>query len=424
MDDSTDDTEPKGTGPSELLHAEDAPHDEDLSAAVPVVGKAVEVRQKRDEFIDFVRAFSLMVVVLWHWTFSIIYWDSDGPHATNPIAFTNGLWILTWFFQVMPLFFYVGGFAHRRVWWKIKSHGGGYREFVGSRFKRLAIPALTMIGLWTVIGIVLVMFGYSRGWALRVVLLVLSPLWFLVVYLLIVVAAPLMIRLHEKLGAIVPVAMVAIAWNIDTLRFEKGVEWVEWVNFPIVWLFCHQMGFFYSKLAKGPRAWSWAFVVGGLGALAALVNTNLYPGSMVGIPTEKISNMGPPTLCIVALCCFQIGVIMLLRPWIMEKLAKPRVARANDIMNRFALPVYLCHTTGLALTLGLFRLINYRPPSTPNWTWWAQRPIWIFVPLLCTLPVIWLFGRGWIKWSYRQTDPVARGKTISDVLSSATRLVR
>jgi hypothetical protein len=46
--------------------------------------------QQRDPFIDFVRAFSLLVVVAWHWVFTIIVWRPDGPHATNPIGFTRG----------------------------------------------------------------------------------------------------------------------------------------------------------------------------------------------------------------------------------------------------------------------------------------------------------------------------------------------
>ena len=48
----------------------------------------------------------------WHWVFTIIVWEDDGPHATNPIGFTRGMWLATWVFQVMPVFFYVGGYGH------------------------------------------------------------------------------------------------------------------------------------------------------------------------------------------------------------------------------------------------------------------------------------------------------------------------
>ena len=77
----------------------------------------------RDRYIDFLRAFSLLVVVAWHWVFTIVRWSDDGPHATNPIGFTTGLWMVTWLLQVMPLFFYVGGYSHLTAWQRAQSRG-------------------------------------------------------------------------------------------------------------------------------------------------------------------------------------------------------------------------------------------------------------------------------------------------------------
>jgi hypothetical protein len=57
----------------------------------------------RDPFVDLVRAGSLVVVVLYHWCFTVFDWRADGPHASNPIGYTRGLWLLTWALQVMPL---------------------------------------------------------------------------------------------------------------------------------------------------------------------------------------------------------------------------------------------------------------------------------------------------------------------------------
>jgi len=36
-----------------------------------------------------------------------------------------------------------------------------------------------------------------------------------------------------------------------------------------------------------------------------------------------------------------------------------------------------------------------RPP--PDLAWWLLRPVAILGPLVCTLPVIFLFGRRWIR---------------------------
>jgi len=132
--------------------------------------------------------------------------------------------------------------------------------------------------------------------------------------------------------------------------------------------------------------------VGGPVRPVGLVLTNIYPPSMVGVPGDRISNMGPPTLCIVALCFFQTGLVLLVRPWILEHLCRPGWARANEVVNRFALPLFLFHNTGWAIAFALLWLTGYRPPNHPTLAWWAQRPIWLAVPLICTIPVIVVFG--------------------------------
>ena len=96
----------------------------------------------RNAYVDFLRAFSLLVVVAWHWVFTIVLWRDDGPHATNPIGFTSGMWAATWLLQVMPLFFYVGGYSHLTAWERARSRGESIGRFVLVRLKALAVPAL------------------------------------------------------------------------------------------------------------------------------------------------------------------------------------------------------------------------------------------------------------------------------------------
>ena len=76
---------------------------------------------QRNPYVDWLRAFSLIVVVLWHWAFTILSWNPEtGPHATSPLGFMKGFWLATWLFQVMPLFFYIGGYVHLRSWEKAR----------------------------------------------------------------------------------------------------------------------------------------------------------------------------------------------------------------------------------------------------------------------------------------------------------------
>lgn len=43
---------------------------------------------------------------------------------------------------------------------------------------------------------------------------------------------------------------------------------------------------------------------------------------------------------------------------------------------------------------GLYKLERI---ANPNLAWWLTRPLAILGPLLCTLPVIWLFARKWVR---------------------------
>lgn len=80
---------------------------------------------QRDPYADFLRSFSLLVVILWHWCFTIFIWNDDGPNATSPLGFTSGLWIATWLLQIMPLFFYIGAYVHLKSWERAAARGSG-----------------------------------------------------------------------------------------------------------------------------------------------------------------------------------------------------------------------------------------------------------------------------------------------------------
>ena len=362
--------------------------------SVPVANTAPA---SRDRYIDFLRAFSLLVVVAWHWVFTIVRWSDDGPHATNPIGFTTGLWMVTWLLQVMPLFFYVGGYSHLTAWERAQARGERLGRFVWKRIKRLAVPALALLGVWILLGIVLGSV-FDLAWIGRAVILVVSPLWFMGVYLMLVALLPVFLWLHRRFDSIVIVWLAAIAGAIDILRFRYDLEWLGLVNMIAVWGLCHQLGFFYERLVKATVRTDWTLLWAGLAGLGGLVFSGLYPGSMVGVPGER-SNMAPPTLCIVALVLFQAGVAEVLRPALQRRLETPRWRQANDTINRFSMPLFLFHTTGMAFERATRYALagNRNEAREPTLRWWLFRPVAFVGPLLFTLPVIYLFGRRWVK---------------------------
>ena len=351
----------------------------------------------RDKYVDFIRAFSLLVVVAWHWVFTIIVWEDDGPHATNPIGFTRGIWLATWAFQVMPAVLLRRRLRAPSVVGEITERGVNIWSFVGVRLKRLAIPTFALLGVWIVIGII-VSSVFDQDYMWRAVKLVVSPLWFMGVYLMLVLILPVALWLHRRFDSVVLVVLAGIAGLVDVIRFREDIPALGLINMVVIWGLCHQLGFFYDRIVRARRTVDWTLLFGGMFGLMGLVGSGLYPGSMVGVPGET-SNMAPPTMCIVALLAFQAGIIEIIRPWVQERLIRPRWATVNDVINRFSLPLFLFHSTGMALSkaFGYWLFGNDERRADPTLGWWLQRPFSFIAPLLCTLPVIYLFGRKWVK---------------------------
>jgi hypothetical protein len=362
---------------------------------------------ERDRYVDFLRAFSILVVVLWHWAFTILVWLPDGPRATSPLGFTSGLWILTWLFQVLPLFFFVGGYVHLRAWYRARARGEHLAHFVWRNIGKLSLPALVLAAVWGGLGVSMsAAFGWE--WIGRAVILVISPLWFIGVYLVLIALIPVWFAVQRRFGPVAFVWMVGLVVIVDILRFRAGLEELGYANMVLVWGLAFQAGFYYESLVRAPRRVDSALMWAGLFGLVGLVFSGLYPGSMVGVPGET-SNMAPPTLCIVALLAFQAGVAEIARPRVERFLDRPRPRRVVEIVNRFAMPVFLFHTTGMAIGRGLIYAWNgeLAEKTVPDLQWWLERPLYIAVSLACTLPVIWFFGR------YGRRRPTERAPRIA-----------
>jgi len=239
-------------------------------------------------YVDFRRAVSILAVVVGHWMIGVIVWDRGLIRSSSAIGLTPYLWLATWFLQVMPIFFFVGGFANLRTYGAFRTRGEPPGPFVRSRMRRLLVPSAVFLGVWAAVLVVLHVadIGAQAGpplWGetrlLRGVLppgatIPFGPLWFLAVYLVVVALAPFTIRLHRRFGLWVPVCMVAGAVVCDVVGIMGGHPLARWGNVAFVLLFPHQLGHAYGdgSMLRWPKAAFWAMVAVGLGGLALLTN--------------------------------------------------------------------------------------------------------------------------------------------------------
>jgi fucose 4-O-acetylase-like acetyltransferase len=365
------------TGPSSLA---------EMAAATP---------QDRDRYVDFLRALSILVVVFGHWLMAIVYWRGEGLTGASALEVVPGLWILTWILQVMPLFFFVGGFSNLVALDAVRRRGGGYSEFVSSRLQRLMRPTAIFIAAWLAIACVLE-YGLGLGDAVTEATAILAkPLWFLAVYAIVIAVAPAMLNLHRRYGLLVPIAMAGAAAAIDVARIAFDIPVVGYLNFAFVWLFPHQMGFFYAdgSFARWGRRVHALFATGGLVALAGLVASGIYSPSMVGMNTDKVSNNDPPTICLIALGSWLVGLAMLLRPRLNRWLARPRTWTAVIAVNSMIMTVFLWHLTALLLLVVIAYPLGFPQFAGGSAAWWATRPLWLAMLCASLAPFVALFGR-------------------------------
>ena len=350
----------------------------------------------RDDLVDLLRSLATTTVVLWHWVFTILVWRPDGPHADNPIGYVSGLWSLTWLLQVMPLFFVAGGFVHARTWTRDRDRPGAWRRFATRRAVQLGVPALALMAVVVGAGVAISFLHPGPDpWVPRGVILVLSPLWFLVVYMALVVTVPIWDRLDRRWGELVPIGLVAATMGIDLLRFRFDFPQAAWFNMIFVWGAAHQVGWSWERLRRAPKRFGHALMLIGFAALVGLTNMGLYPRSMVGTTSavDRFSNMGPPTLPIVALLIFQIGLVITNRERIIAFAENPRAQRFVAWLSANAMPLFLWHTVGFALFYAGVRVVMNIPES-PSLMWWVARPLWVVGPALATLPLLALTRSG------------------------------
>src|SRR5438093_6394228 len=111
-------------------------------------GLAGHTPATRDRYVDFLRAASILAVVFGHWMIMIIWWQGGLIRNTSAIGVTKGLWLATWAFQVMPVFFFVGGFSNLVAHDASRRRGASTWSFIRSRLERLLRPSLVFLGVW------------------------------------------------------------------------------------------------------------------------------------------------------------------------------------------------------------------------------------------------------------------------------------
>jgi peptidoglycan/LPS O-acetylase OafA/YrhL len=354
---------------------------------------AAKTPVERNRYVDFLRAVSIIVVVLGHWLMAAPEVAANGDlkagHVLADLPWTQ--W-LTWIFQVMPVFFVVGGFSNAASW---RSAGGDYRTWLHNRLRRLVLPVLALLAVWAVLALVVLRSGLEPDLVRIGSQTALVPVWFLAVYVAVAALAPATLAAWNRWGWGSFAAMACAAVATDVVSLATGVDLIGWLNYLFVWGAVHQLGYAWRDDRFGGIKRRVLLAGAGLTSLVVLVFAFDYPVSMVGVPGAEINNTLPPRLPLLALGLLQAGLVLSLERPMRRWLARGAAWTGTVLINSMIMTIYLWHLTAMISVLGVSLAFEgaglHIPAGTPRW--WATRPIWLLLMAILTTPFIAVFSR-------------------------------
>jgi peptidoglycan/LPS O-acetylase OafA/YrhL len=328
---------------------------------------------ERDRAMDALRAFAILGVVLGHWMVTAIVATDDGElRVASPLKHMPAFTPISWVLQTLAVFFLVGGYTAAKGY----KPGSSWSAWMKRRFARLMLPVPILLLAWVPAVAVLLWAGYSPATVRSLVKLVLSPLWFLIVYGTLTALAPLIVAAYRRTGALAgTVILVSLTAVIDALRFgpDDGPRWLGWATVLTGWLVPFLLGIAWADGALASRRIAAPLLAGGAAATAALILFAGYPASMVGVPGAEVSNLNPPTLAAVTFGLAQVGLALLVRDHLARWMRHPRTWTVVALANMAAMTVFLWHQTALmAVTVSVHMVTETVPglltvPDHPGW---------------------------------------------------------
>ncbi len=350
---------------------------------------AAKTPPERNRYVDFLRAVSILVVVVGHWLIATA-WYVDGNLTPGHLlkSHPQTQW-LTWLFQVMPIFFIVGGYSNAVSLESAERKGVGYAGWLVARLHRLISPLLVLMIAWGVIALVMTLMDVRPTVIQFTSQAALIPTWFLAIYTMLVILAPSAYRLWRRFGFASIFFFVAMAVVTDLAFFVADMRWLGWTNYFWVWLAVHQLGFAWRDGRIGGAATGLAIGFAGFAVLYSMIHWGQYPLAMVGSPDEGLSNTLPPKATLLALGLFQFGLLISLESPMRRALNGLRLWTATVLINSMIMTVYLWHITVMVLigsVMYLFGGFGFSlEPGTPDW--WLTRPVWVGVLIVFLVPV-------------------------------------
>lgn len=344
----------------------------------------------REPSADLYRVVAVVVVVLGHWLLSAVTYHDGRFGYDEVLAELPYTQWLTWFFQVVPVFFVVGGYANAGSWMRQQALGVTRGTWIRHRVSGLLGPVTAYV-------VVVVAVVAISGRRVDDSLLAMSTwvvslhLWFVPIYLVMMTLTPLAVAAHRRWGMWVPASLIVATAGVDFVTRSGHLAALGMVNYVICWGAIFQLGIaWHGGALRRPLL----LAAGAVAVLASLIGLHLYPVSMIGVTGQTVQNTSPPTVALLALACIQAGLIVAAAPVMANRLRRapwPHLLRAA---NDNVMSLYLWHMAPVvALALACYPSGLLPQAALGTDFWWRLRLVWIVMLCVTTaaeLTLLWL----------------------------------
>ena len=341
---------------------------------------------QRNRYADLLRVLAIGGVVYGHWLLVSVTYRNGQLSGVDALDYVHwGRWV-TWAFQVMPVFFLVGGYVNSGSWAAHHAAGETWTWWVRDRVMRLLWPT----AVYVVVAVAAMAAARAAGapaaeiaeagWLLAL------HLWFLPVYMVLIALTPAMLAAHRRWGPWVPAVMAVAVGLVDIpVAGPPHLHAIGYLNYIFVWGSIHQWGFFWRDGSlTSPRSRTYALAVGGAAVLAGLVTSRTFAADMVGS-----GNTNPPSIALLAYAAAQVGLVLAAEPWVSRLLSRDRLWQPVRLLNSMVMNVYLWHFVPAIIVAVAFYPSGLLPqPSVGSAEWFALRLVWwalltaVLVPLV------------------------------------------
>ncbi len=357
-------------------------------------GLAGQAKTDRNRAVDAYRAVAMLAVALGHWLVIAIGVGDDGELvARNALEVAPELSWLTWIFQVMPLFFVVGGFASAMSLDAHWRRDGRDRDWVVGRLRRMVTPTavlatvwLVLLGVGTALGAGAIVAAGAVGAAI--------PLWFLANYTIDTAFAPTVFR-AVRANRTRTVGMLLGAFAVIEALHVAGVPWVEHLNWVLGWMLFQVGGFMWrdGMLPTGRPMLAWAAVL--WSAAVGLVAFGPWPITMIHVSGVPFSPTHPPSLALVVFGAAVSATAIAAAPAVTVLLARRAgLWRAVVAGNAVSMSVYLWHFTAMVAASAVFYAFGWLPTAPiGSADWWIDKAPVVALAFVLLVPIVALVSK-------------------------------